>query len=149
LASAIRLDLILDLVKRLSILLLLHKQKEQASFLYYKGEAIMKIRAKSTHLWLLACGLLLLSSTALALQINNSTAYDLFVDVTCGSKEATFKVIANQVGNCPSNVCMLGASCGYMILTADHGKCSGSINGGSGLQVNVNNKKIKCIPYPG
>jgi hypothetical protein len=109
----------------------------------------MKMHAKRNHLWLLASGALLLSSSAFALQINNNTGSMLTVEVHCGDKKDTFKVSPNQVGDCPSNVCRLNTNCKYKIKAKGAGSCSGQINGGSGLQVGVSNDKLNCQGYGG
>jgi hypothetical protein len=109
----------------------------------------VKILAKTNHLWLLACGTALLTSPALALEINNNTGHTLNVEVECGAQEDTFEVSPNQVGSCPSNVCGFNTTCNYTITTTNNGSCSGRINGGSGLQVDASSNKLRCQDYSG
>jgi hypothetical protein len=109
----------------------------------------VKMHAKGYRQWLLALGLAFLTSPAFALQINNNTGYLLNVEVTCGSKTDRFEVSPRQVGNCPSNVCILYTTCTYTISTQGDGSCTGKIGGGSGIQVDVSNEKLSCQGYAG
>ena len=109
----------------------------------------MKKHTKVYRPWLLAFGLVFLSAPAFALQINNNTGYLLNVEVTCASKTDSFEVSPHQVGNCPSNVCILYTSCTYTISTQGGGSCAGKIDGGSGIQVDVSNEKLSCRGYAG
>lgn len=109
----------------------------------------MKMHAKGYRSWLLAFGLAFLSAPAFALQINNNSGYLLSVEVTCASKTGTFEVSPHQVGNCPSNVCILYTTCTYTIGTQGGGSCSGNIDGGSGIQVDASNGKLSCQGYAG
>ncbi len=109
----------------------------------------MKMQAKRSHPLMLLFGLALLSPPVLALEINNNTGYLLKVKVECGNQKDSFDVSPNQVGSCPSNVCGFNTTCNYKIRATDDGSCSGRINGGSGLQVEDSNNKLRCLDYGG
>ena len=110
---------------------------------------IVTVHSNKHRLWLLATALVFASSQALALEINNNTAYKLKVSVTCGKAKDTFSIGPDQVGDCPSNVCTFGATCSYKIDASGDGSCSGTINAGSGLQVDDGGKTIQCQSYGG
>lgn len=110
---------------------------------------MVKQQAKRSALWLLVLGSVILVSPALALEINNNTAYTLKVKVKCGSLKDDFEVSPNQVGSCPSNVCAFNTDCTYKITTSNNASCKGQINGGSGLQVDASNNKLLCLGYGG
>ncbi len=110
----------------------------------------MNTHAKKISLTLLAAGLMFVSFPAFALEINNNTGLTLMVSVKCGTTADTFQVGPNQVGACPSNVCRLYTPCSYQVSASGADGCSGSIDGGSGMQIdNPDSSTLICQPYGG
>ena len=104
---------------------------------------------KNDRLLLLAAALVLVPFPALALEINNNSGYELYVQVACGGKEDQLKVPKDQVGDCPPDVCTVGTECVYEIDADSDGTCSGTIDGGSGLQVNSSDGQLTCAQVEG
>lgn len=88
-------------------------------------------------------GLLAMLQPAFALEINNNASAILVVSIKeCSKHPIKTEIPPGQVYGCTYGECT--GTCSYSIKASGNKKCKGTIDAGSGLQVD---KGLTCKPY--